>query len=380
MSAKITLISGVPGTGKTALCVKLILDYLKEKDPKKRRPIYVANDRDGKPCIPALDLPFETLEDLTRWHEPGMVPDGAIIIADEVQRLWRTRASGSALSPDLEALATHRHRGIDFILMTQRPGNLHTEVRGLVGRHIHLRNLGVLGRRMSEHTEFGDPAQAKKWLVQSRYKLPKEVFDLYKSAALHVDGKRTIPPALIIAGVGLVGLAGLVLYAVNSIGGRVSPAAPAVASAASAPRVVGPGNRQAGAQPPAAAASVPVRRTALSVSAAVPDREPYATHGVHLVGYYVQEGKKAATFSLSLDGRVLTHVTLAQLGRSGYAWRELGHCTGVLIFGERERPVYCDTPAPVRPQQGHQNRAGGPEQHFEGEGPPIAASPARAPI
>ena len=66
----ITIITGVPGSGKTALCVDLITREYKD------RIIY----NDG---LEGLQLDHYSIDAL-EWHHDA--PDGALIIVDEVQR------------------------------------------------------------------------------------------------------------------------------------------------------------------------------------------------------------------------------------------------------------------------------------------------------
>jgi zona occludens toxin len=180
----ITLITGAPGAGKTAACVELLQRFATEG-----RAIYV----DG---IPDLSLTHLALDDARKWHEE--VPDGSIIVIDEVQRVWRPSSSGASVPPDIAALETHRHKGIEFILMTQHPSLLHANVRRLVGRHVHLRDLGFLGRHWYEWPEASNPEGWKNATIKKRFKLPRKVFKLYKSASLHVKPVRSIPPALVV--------------------------------------------------------------------------------------------------------------------------------------------------------------------------------------
>jgi putative uncharacterized protein (fragment) len=92
--------------------------------------------------------------------------------------------------PDYVAeLETHRHRGLDFILITQHPRLIDVHLRGLIEHHTHLgkTNLGL--RRKMEWTTGGakDPesrANIREALI-SVYRLDKSVYGLYKSAEVH---------------------------------------------------------------------------------------------------------------------------------------------------------------------------------------------------
>lgn len=191
----LTLITGGPGNGKTALVVSMLQEV-------RDREIWVSG-------IPELQVPHRELDHPDKW--PEVVPDGAIIVIDEVQRLWRPRAPGSKVPDHVAQLETHRHRGLDFIVLTQGPNLLDANVRALVGRHIHLRDLGVLGRRWYEWPECADNVRTgwRSAPIKRRYKLPKAVFSRYKSASEHHKPERAFPVALAVAGAAVVLVFGL---------------------------------------------------------------------------------------------------------------------------------------------------------------------------
>ena len=71
------------------------------------------------------------LGDWHKWAKPG-----AVIVFDEFQRAWPPRPNGSKVPEEIQALDTHRHMGVDFILITQNVINTDRHVHGLVGRHL----------------------------------------------------------------------------------------------------------------------------------------------------------------------------------------------------------------------------------------------------
>lgn len=176
----ITLITGAPGSGKSAALVSLLAEIT------KGRTIYVSG-------IPDLQIDHEPLDDPTKWIDT--VPDGSVVVIDEAQRVWRPRGPGQKVPVDIAALETHRHRGIDFYVVTQAPRLVDTNVRALVGRHVHLRELGILGRWWYEWPETSDNCAAtwKNAPIKKRYTLPKAIFGKYKSASVHIKPIRSIP-------------------------------------------------------------------------------------------------------------------------------------------------------------------------------------------
>lgn len=179
----LTVFTGAPGAGKTAALVKLLSELPKD------RPLYVAN-LEGL----TLDHTPLTLEEARNW--PKTVPDGAIFVIDEVQHLWRVRPPGSKVPEDVSAIETHRHRGIDIYCTTQHPRLVDANVRALIGRHVHIRDTGWLGRMWYEWPECNEAMAWKTCPVKMKYKLPAKVFSLYKSSSMHTKPVRRTPPAL----------------------------------------------------------------------------------------------------------------------------------------------------------------------------------------
>lgn len=132
----IVLITGAPGSGKTLYAVSRLL-----QESFKGRVAYVNNVRD-------LILPHEVLSgegdppppdsDVFHWFD-GRVPNGAVVVIDEAQRVFRPRSATSAVPQHVARLETHRHQGLDFVIITQHPQLIDVNVRRLVGRHLDVR-------------------------------------------------------------------------------------------------------------------------------------------------------------------------------------------------------------------------------------------------
>lgn len=205
----ITIITGVPGGGKTLYTVSEIISLQVEENKKlvaqgkEPRKIFV----DG---IPELQFEHEIAPDIMLWHE--WAPDGALIVIDEVQRHWRPEAASKTPPPCIQALETHRHRGLDFIIITQHPNLIHTNVRRLVGRHIHLRR-GHFGSGVYEWSECVNPDTSwKSAITKTKWDHPKKFFGTYKSASVHQKVKFRIPKAVWMLGISLILLITMVGY------------------------------------------------------------------------------------------------------------------------------------------------------------------------
>jgi len=222
----VVIVTGQPGSGKTALTVDMIAN-----DPQfKGRPLFVMG-------IPDLKVPHITCPPVDEWTEyrtspedPSLdlayftFPENALVVIDEAQRVYRPRPAGTRVPPEVAAFETHRHLGVDFILLTQHPGLIDSNIRKLVGRHIHIR-VTPLGRYRYEWTELGDPESnsSRELAARSKYTLPKRAFDLYKSSELHTKIKVRIPAYVYVFGIGALSAIALGWYAYTRVDARVNP-------------------------------------------------------------------------------------------------------------------------------------------------------------
>lgn len=228
----ITIISGTPGSGKTALLVEMMMAEL-----KNGRKIFTIG-------IPKLLLGVEEGGDPHTWQDgtwlqidrydpaatkakgissewfprgcpsscewlstcprvgalnPVYTPHaGALIIIDESHTDFPQRPSGKAPPPYVEALTVHRHQGLDFWFVSQRPSFLDPFVRGLSSRHIHL-SLNPFSfsgsRNKYEWTEYQETVNRTSKLLASKadYKPSPAVFPLYASASVHTKLDQRMP-------------------------------------------------------------------------------------------------------------------------------------------------------------------------------------------
>lgn len=172
----ITIIDGMPGAGKTQFTISMLL----KKAKKEKRPVYYNN-------IPELKI--DDWQDLTNpdlWDE---VPDGAIIVLDEAQRVFKLRPAGSEKPQRTVALETHRHKGHDLYLITQDGTLLDIQCRKLCNSFYHLKRIAGTKRvSVTEYAEFvnhNDYHERKKAIGSTVYKQEKKIWALYKSATIH---------------------------------------------------------------------------------------------------------------------------------------------------------------------------------------------------
>lgn len=165
----IRLFTGLPGAGKTAHAVAVALELMKQG-----RPVYVANMNGMQ--IPGA-IPFE---DPRKWEE---LPGNAVLIVDEAQRFFRA-SRALDVPPEVQAMETHRHLGIDFLLTTQQPNYLLKHLRGLVGEHVHhLRRTNATAQTWTWNGVCDEPDNLteRDRADVSMFVYPKHVFGMYTS-------------------------------------------------------------------------------------------------------------------------------------------------------------------------------------------------------
>lgn len=195
----IYLFTGAPGSYKTCRAISEILRFKKEG-----RVIYAHGIR---------DLDYERLglkrfpdEDPSRWME--LVGERPVFVLDECYTHFPNRNPGKAVPPHVEALATHRHHGVDFIMLAQQSVQLDPFIRGLIEEHIHMmKSRMVKGKAtMKRWSEFqantkGHCADSQVWVA------PKENFTYYTSTVADT-AKTRVPMWLkyLAAGIAFVAL------------------------------------------------------------------------------------------------------------------------------------------------------------------------------
>lgn len=254
----ITLITGTPGAGKTLYTVSKLLSELVGSVVKSTDERGEVKETPRRICanIPRLLLDHELIDGdeehgVRGWHK--WCKPGDVIVADEVQRYWPPRPNGSKVPEDISALETHRHKGVDFIIITQNPMLLDRNVMALVGRHLHVRRFGGLGASIVyEWDHCSRSLMYSKALNKSPFRYSKKAFKLYLSSELHTKPKTRVPT---LAYVVLVALAAAA-YFVPSIASRI------------ASKSDKPATQAQGA--PAAPSPLPASSTPLPAPAAVP--------------------------------------------------------------------------------------------------------------
>lgn len=175
------LVTGQPGHGKTAWAIDYAFQLKKEG-----REVYAAGIKD----FDYERAGFKFLSEPELWQD---LPDGSVILLDECYTVFPNRNPGSKVPEHVEAMARHRHRGFDFILVAQQGLQLDPFLRGLYEQHIHVRQTSVLRSK----------TKLKRWnQYQSNvngpcndivdWMRPAYVFDYYTSTT-KITTKRHLP-------------------------------------------------------------------------------------------------------------------------------------------------------------------------------------------
>src|SRR5699024_9042649 len=112
---------------------------------------------------------------------------------------------------------------------------VHTNVRALVGRHVHLRDLGFFGRWWYEWPETADNCRTgwKAAPLKKKYRLPKQIFSKYKSASVHIKPVRSFPRIALVFLAAFIGCVYLGWQAYSSVQAKMAPPKPPVLATAS---------------------------------------------------------------------------------------------------------------------------------------------------
>jgi len=195
------LVTGQPGHGKTAYALDKAFKFQKEG-----RAVYAHGVKDldyGKAGFSYLENPAE-------WEQ---LPDGSVILLDECYTVLPNRNPGAKVPPHVEAMARHRHRGFDFILIAQQGLQLDPFLRGLYEEHVHVRQTSVVRsktklKRWNQYQSNvnGVCTDVVDWVR------PSYVFEYYTSTTM-VTTKRQLPMWIRWVLIGLV-LLGVILFAI----------------------------------------------------------------------------------------------------------------------------------------------------------------------
>ncbi|WP_137894034.1 zonular occludens toxin domain-containing protein [Ramlibacter sp. 2FC] len=206
----ITFVTGPPGSGKTLYTISKLLQPLVGTTVKQETDdgLTVELPRTIYTNVKGLLIDHELIDEacLNTWHE--WAKPGSIICFDEVQKPWPPRPNGSKVPDYIQHLETHRHMGIDFIVMTQHPLLVDRNLVNLVGRHLHMRRVANFAMAVVYEWDHASKSLLyKNSITKSPWRYDKKVYKLYKSAEVHTKQPRKVPGLVWFILVGLIGVA-----------------------------------------------------------------------------------------------------------------------------------------------------------------------------
>jgi len=255
------LATGTPGAGKTLNTIKWINEddrfkvIRKGKGEPKLRQVYYYGIKNLDPSFGWIEMvdreaqseftgtdnvvsivdPDELGPDPLLWFE---LPSGSVIVFDEAYNHFPVRHGAKQPPPHVKELATHRHKGFDVVLITQKvSGQLDKFIHGLVNHHQnYVRVFGTdTVMRFSWDLCQSNPnaVSAKQTAVVKTMRYDKKYFGSYHSADEHTSKPQLPWKQIIFLALGLLTLFVVSYMFYDRVYGRageavslVSPSAP----------------------------------------------------------------------------------------------------------------------------------------------------------
>jgi hypothetical protein len=135
-----------------------------------------------------------------------------VLYVDEAQKVWRSRGAGNSKAPaEVLDLETHRHAGVDIVLITQAPSYIDSHLRPLFSEHEHLVAWGANKSRLFAFAECYDDVKSLGTRDRGEFRIwdhPQAMYALYDSAEVHtakppIPWKQRVGKPLLLAAAGL---------------------------------------------------------------------------------------------------------------------------------------------------------------------------------
>lgn len=190
----ITLITGIPGAGKTLFAVSKLKQAIEENmalPAEEQRKIYC--DITGLNIEGIEKTPMD-------WRE---TPPRSLLIYDEAQ-FHEIFKPTRGLSPykQVEELTIHRKTGHEIWFITQDPSRLHKDILAMVEMHYHLER--PYGAKLATIYQYRGPERNPKAVTvkeraerKSLFTYDKKLFELYTSSEVKDGIKLRLPKSII---------------------------------------------------------------------------------------------------------------------------------------------------------------------------------------
>jgi zona occludens toxin len=184
----IIIYEGVPGSGKSYDAIRVILHNLKLKRkiytnidgielPECQE--YIAQQSDMTRVELSELLEFIPRQKIQNFYD--YVDDGSLIVIDEAQLFFNSRDFSKQHNREFaDWSSTHRHKGFDVILITQRAERIDTAVRSLCDFRYRYRKLNFMGPATGyiQYIYIGDDP---KHMSYNKKSYDPKIFPAYKS-------------------------------------------------------------------------------------------------------------------------------------------------------------------------------------------------------
>lgn len=201
----IKFITGAPGNGKSLKA----LDEMRREYERNAAAVKAGKEQPRRfftnmagATVDENPEAFPWVEAIPEHNDWTKLPDGSYVLYDEAHSDGKTPGleryghlfpstgkPGESDDPRIRAMSTHRHRGIDIVLVTQWPSKVHHQVRTLAGEHVHMnRAMGLQTAGVVKWTRVQpdpyDERQREK-AEEEIWHFPKDLYGRYRSATLH---------------------------------------------------------------------------------------------------------------------------------------------------------------------------------------------------
>lgn len=192
----LTILNGVPGTGKTLYTVHKIRDEFLPSG----RPVYVCG----------LEVDLDGVQQLDFAKDWVDCPEGSIVVIDEAADYFPARGASKDVPATVQEMRKHRHKGIDLWLAVQDVRDLDVAVRRQCTQYLELSRpaQGTL-LTIREYPRCKHDHENTRQTGVKTWRYDKSLYGLYDSAVMHthkfkLNGKGLFGLLLLGAAVSLI--------------------------------------------------------------------------------------------------------------------------------------------------------------------------------
>ena len=195
------IVTGEPGASKTLNVIKSVC----EDDNFKGRQVYYHGIKELSDSLGWIEI------DAAGCHDWDNLPEGSILIVDEVQYVWPKRGQSSKCPDSVMQMSTHRHDGKDIILISQHPTLIDHDARKFANEHWHFERPFNTNRprrfTFQKCAHDPDDYHKRQEALVDTITIDKKYFGLYKSTAQNTH-KSKLPKKVYFIGLMILAVLG----------------------------------------------------------------------------------------------------------------------------------------------------------------------------